>query len=510
VTFRRLAVVLALVAAGAVAAFAVLAGREAARDVGPPVADPFAEALAFAPAAAPVVAVLVTDRESPARRDLAGLGRRFPAAELARAQVDGLLRDRVGLGERDLRPLLGNPAIAWASRVDALADGGLSWVATDGARLEELLEERAQAGRLRPLQAERGFTRYAAQDVVLAVRGQRLVAAPDERELGAALARHAGRRGGLSRDSLDERRLGTAPDSLLTVLAEARPLVAQVAGPAVASGVPWLRALRRAALRLDAGPNGLVVRARLETPAGTIRPQDLPIARGPQAPVPRGRGALTVGVRAARQTVAFARQVAAVTNPADLRRIDSTLDLLRRYADIDVQSDLIDRLTGTTTFTTDATGDRITARGELADPRPTVEALERLRTLSSLGPLADLAGIDTGGLRVEERAGRFVVLRDDVPVVVLAVRGRVLVASNDPRVDVDAVAAAPPLRLPSPQGPGALQGVADRQVAARTLLDRLGLPAEAALLLTGLGAPALSAQAELDRTDLLLRIPVGS
>jgi hypothetical protein len=77
---------------------------------------------------------------------------------------------------------------------------------------------------------------------------------------------------------------------------------------------------------------------------------------------------------------------------------------------------------------------------------------------------------------VEERAGRFVVLRDDVPVVVLAVRGRVLVASNDPRVDVDAVAAAPPLRLPSPQGPGALQGVADRQVAARTLLDRLGCP----------------------------------
>jgi hypothetical protein len=153
VTFRRLAVVLALVAAGAVTAFVVLPGREAARDVGPPVGDPLAEALGFAPAAAPVVAVLVTDRKSPARRDLAGLGQRFPAAELARAQVDGLLRDRVGVGERDLRPLLGNPAIAWASRVDALADGGLSWVATDGARLEELLEERAQAGRLRPAAA---------------------------------------------------------------------------------------------------------------------------------------------------------------------------------------------------------------------------------------------------------------------------------------------------------------------------------------------------------------------
>ncbi len=509
-SLRRLAVVLALVAAVAVGAYAVLSGRGAARDVGPPVADPAAEALGFAPADVPVVAVLVTDPDSPARRDLAGLSRRFPAAELARAQVDGLLRDRVGVGERDLRPLLGNPAIAWASRVDALADGGLAWIATDGARLEELLEEREEAGRLRRLPPQRGFTRYAAPGVALAVRGQRLVAAPDPPALAAALGRHRSRRGGLSRAALDERRLGTAPGALLTVLAEAGPLVARAAGPAAARGVPWLRAVRRVALRVGAGPGGLVARARLETPAGTVRPADLPIARGPQAPVPRGRGELTAGVRAARQTVAFARGVAAVTRPQELRRIDDTLDLLRRYAGIDVQADLIDRLTGTTTFTADATGRRVTARGELADPRPAVAALERLRALSSLGPLADLAGIDTGGLRVQEEGGRFVVLRDDVPLVVLAVRGRVLVASNDPRVDVDAVAAAPPVRLPSPQGPGALQAVLERGAAARLLLGRLGLPAEAALLLTGLGAPALSAQAELDRTDLLLRIPVGT
>jgi hypothetical protein len=216
-----------------------------------------------------------------------------------------------------------------------------------------------------------------------------------------------------------------------------------------------------------------------------------------------------VGVRAARQTVAFARQVAAVSRPDTARSLDETLDLLRRYAGVDLQRDLVDRLTGTTTFTTDADFRLITARAELQDPGPTRAALERLRTLSSLGPLADLAGIDTGGLRVDESGGRFAIFRDDVPLAVLAVRGTVLVASTDPRVDVDAVAAAGPARTTARPGPGALQAVAEREAAASLLLDQLGLPAEAGLVLTGLGAPALSVQAELDRVDLLLQLPLG-
>lgn len=507
---RRLAVVVALVVAVGAAAFFVLSAGDGARDVGPPVADPLAEALGFAPADAPVVAVLLTDPDARGRQDLSSLSRRFPAAELARAQVDGLLRDRIGLGERDLRPLLGNPAIAWAPRIDALrTESAVAWIATDGARLHELLDERREQGRLQLLPPDRGFDRYSGRGVFVAVRGQRLLAAPDPDALADAILRNATRRGGLTRAALDERRLGTNAGSLLSILGEAGPLVAQVAGDAAARGVPWLRAIRRAAITLDAEPAGLVARARLETPPGTVRPQDLPFARGPQAPTPRGRGPVVAGVRAGRQTIAFARQVARVTRPDDLARLDSTLGLLRRYADIDVQRDLIDRLTATTTFTTDADGRPVTARAELADPRPAAEALDRLRTLSQLGPLADLAGIDTGGVRVEEEGGRFVVLQDGVPLVVLAVRGSVLVASNDPRVDVDAVASAPAVRLPPPAGPGALQAVADRRAAATFILERLGLPAEAGIVLTGLGSPALSARAELDRTDLLLRIPLG-
>jgi len=509
VSSRRLAVVLALVAAAGVAAYFVLAGRDAARDVGPPVGDPLGEALSFAPADAPVVAVLLTDPEARGRRDLAALARRVPAAELARAQVDGLLRDRIGLGERDLRSLAGHPAIAWAPSVGALRSGAVSWVATDGARLEELLDERREQGRLRALPPARGYVRYQGRGVAVAVRGPRLVATPDLRALDDAIDRNLARRGGLTRAALDERRLGTDARALLSVLAaDAGPLVTQATGGRVTGEVPWLRALRRAAITLDAEPAGLVARARLETPPGTVRPQDLPIARGPQAPTPRGRGPVVVAVRAARQTIAFARQVGGVTRREDLAGLDGTLGLLRRYADIDVQRDLIDRLTAATTFTTDEDGRPITARAELADPRPAAQALDRLRTLSQLGPLADLAGIDTGGVRVQEQGGRFTVLQDDVPLVVLALRGSVLIASSDPAVDVDAVASAPPVRLPPPAGPGALQAVVDRRAAERFVLERFGLPAEAALLLNGLGSPALSAQAELDRTDLLVRIPL--
>lgn len=509
VSSRRLAVALFVVAAVSVVAAVVLLMRDPARDFGPPVADPLAEALGFAPADAPVVAVLLTDPDARGRRDLAALSRRFPAAELARGQLDGLLRDRIGLGERELRPLQGNPVIAWGPRVDALRVGAVSWVAADAARLDELLDRRRERGTLRPLAPERGFARYAGRDTIVAVRGQRVVAAPDARALTEAIARHVSRRRGLSRAALEDRRLGTDPGSLLTVLAEAGPLVPLLAGPTAARGVPWLGAIRRGAITLDAEAGGLVARARLQTPPQGVRPQDLPLARGPQAPVPRGRDAVVAGVRAGRQTIAFARQVARITRPRALAELDGTLALLRRYAGIDVQRDLIDRLTGTTTFTTDAAGRLITARAELADPRPAADALGRLRTLSRLGPLADLAGIDTGGLRVEESSGRYAVLRDDVPLAVLAVRGSVLVASTDPRVDVDAVAGAPPVRLPPPQGPGALQAVAGREAAVTFLLERLGLPGAVRVLLTGLGSPALSAQVELDRTDLLLRIPLG-
>ncbi len=77
-------------------------------------------------------------------------------------------------------------------------------------------------------------------------------------------------------------------------------------------------------------------------------------------------------------------------------------------------------------------------------------------------------------------------------------------------MDVDAVAAAAPVRTAAQPGPGALQAVADRRTAATLLLDQLGLPAEAGIVLAGLGSPALSVQAELDRVDLLLQLPLGS
>jgi hypothetical protein len=249
VSLRRLAVVLVLAAVLGVAAYVVVSGRDGGQ-AGPPVADPLAETLGFAPARAPVVAVLLTDPRARARRDLAALADRFPAAELARAQLDGLLRDRVGLGERDLRPLLGNPVVAWAPRVDALSRGGLAWVATDGERLEELLEGRADDGRLRPLPPDRGFVRYtvpargpgagggSSRDVVLAVRGQRLVAAPDPGALADAILRHTTRRGGLSRRELQARRHGTDPGALLTILTQARPLVTRVAGPSSPAAFP--------------------------------------------------------------------------------------------------------------------------------------------------------------------------------------------------------------------------------------------------------------------------------
>jgi hypothetical protein len=289
VSSRRLAVVVALVVAVGAAAFESLragggAGRRAAR--GRPARRGARLRARRGPRGG-------RPRHGP--REPGAAGPRRAGATLPR----GGARPRAGrraaarpgrVGERDLRPLLGNPAIAWASRVDALADGGLSWVATDGARLEELLEERAQAGRLRP--APRRARLHPLRRAGRRRRGPR--PAPGRR------ARRARARGGPRPAREPARRAHPrgprrAPPGHRARVPADRPggrAPARRPGRRSRAGlrVPWLRALRRAALRLDAGANGLVVRARLETPAGTIRPQDLPIARGPQAPVPRGRG----------------------------------------------------------------------------------------------------------------------------------------------------------------------------------------------------------------------------
>jgi hypothetical protein len=66
--------------------------------------------------------------------------------------------------------------------------------------------------------------------------------------------------------------------------ADGGPLVAQVAGARAARGVPWLRAIRRAALTLDAEPAGLIARARLETPPGSVARRTSPSLAGPRRP----------------------------------------------------------------------------------------------------------------------------------------------------------------------------------------------------------------------------------
>ncbi len=466
------------------------------------IADPLAEGLAYAPAGAAVLAVVATDTASGPGATLAALGARFPGFELVLAQGQATLGRRLGLEwATEVRPLLGHPLVLWSP------DGSTerrfaAWVVRDAGRLVEVLEARVTSGVLReapPLGEFTLFTRRGGG--AYARRGPVLVSAPDLAGLREVLEARAASRGRWSRALLGERGLGLPEGAVARVAADAGVLLRR-SGSAIAA-VPWAGGLDRASLTLTPVAGGLRVRARVSTDP---RATPAPLASGVAPPGVRGRAPVVVGVRDPRQTVAFVRAAIDRLDPERLAGLRRAEDVLGRYARVSVQEDLLDRLTGTATLTT-ADGRLLTLRADLDDPERTADALGRVGALARFGgPLASLAGVDLGGLDVDERDGRYALTQDGELLVALQVVDGALVASNDPEADL--VAAGRASAGPPAPTAGALRATVAARLLQGELVRRLGLPGFARGALTPLGDAVLTALAEPGMLDAQLVLPV--
>ena len=476
------------------------------------IADPVAEALAHAPADAALLAVVTTDPAIGPGRAAARLTARFAGGALVIGQARAMLTGRLGLDERELGPLLAHPAVVW-SPDGSMARCFAAWVVRDEERLGELLAARVRTGALEEVPAPGGdavrgeAARYTGRGGgAFARRGPLLVGAPDLASLDDVLRRRAGGRGQWSRALLRERDLGLAePDAVARVLLDAQALVVR-ADPAYAR-IRWVAGIRRAVITATPEAGGLRVRARAST-AG-LRAADLPIATGVAPPQTRGTGRLVAAVRGPRQALAFVREVTDLLDPRRLAALRQVEDVLGRYARVSAQADLLDRLTGTATLTS-PDGRRLTLRAELDDPVRTADALERVGALARFGrPLADLAGIDLGGLDVQESGGRSAITQDGRLLGALAVVDGVLVASNDPDADLVAAARAPEAAAPAPAA-GALRTTVDSELVKDLLVARLGLPAFARGALAPLGDVILTARGEVGVLDAQVVVPVAA
>ncbi len=465
--------------------------------------DPVAEALAHAPASAAVLAVVATDRRRGPGAALAALAQRFPGNELALAQGAALLGERLGLDPEDeLEPLLGNPVVLWSPDGSA-ARRSAAWVVRDGGRLGELLAARVKAGALRAEGASGEYALYARRDGgAYARRGPVLVTAPDLPALREALARRRAGSGQWAPELLRERSLGLPGGAVARVVLDAGALTRRSL-PGL-SPVRWVAGLRRAALTLTPLGGGLRLHARAGLEG--VGAADGPLAPGVEPPRVRGSAPIVVGVRDPQQTLRFARRVTDLLDPDRLEGLRRTEEVLRRYARVDLEEDLLDRITGTATLTT-RPGGGLTLRADLDDPERVADALTRVERLAKLaGPLAGLAGVDLGGLDVEEDDGTSRLTQDGRLLVALRVQGGALVATTDPGTDLRAAGDAPP-GPPAPTA-GALRATATAELVQEQLAQRLRLPAFLRGVLTPLGGAIVTARGEAGSFDLQVVLPV--
>ena len=455
---RRLLALAAVVAvvAGVVAVVVVSRdGDEATR----PAQDAGAEALAFASRRAPAVVAVDTGA---------------PLAGLVLQDLVPRLTDRA-LTVRDVQPLLGNDAVV--ALLDPKARRAqVSFVARDRADVDAITRGRTAIGR------HRGARLYAAGGRgVVAIRNNAIVAAPDEAAVRRALDVRADPRAHLTPSAFDQRLADLSPAAPVRAVFDARAvLTAQEPG---LRRTRWGRALRNGAAVLSGTRGGLRLPFRLQTAPGLTK-ADLPFATGERTPVARGRAPVVLGVRGFDRLLAFARRV----DPTGFAGIDRLQDDLPSFLRIDVDG-LIGGLRNDATITATADRRRLVVRTDPGNAGLWRTAIEGAATLSGL-----LRRFGVDDVVIDEEPGEVYRLRVGGRLVVRAgIYGPTLAIGNDPRANLRAAARAPVSPLPA----GAAGGLTLR-VQARSVRDLLGLPAEAAPLLTGLGDLTGWAGAETD------------
>jgi hypothetical protein len=512
---RRL--ILVCVAVLAAAGGVVLLTRGAGDKPKPAVADPLAEALAFAPASSELVVSIDVTPGSQQRRALTDLTRTFPAARFG---ADAL---RSGVGaigldaDRDLPALLGGPLVlAGSGRAVPALTGAIQGLRVDlvpllrtgviaavvgrnAGDVADVFSRASADGRLRKLaDVAPGVAQYALPGDAgrVGVRDAAVVLAGDGARLRTAFGLRD-RRGGLTRTAFDARLGPLAGPALLRVVALPRVLIGDRA-----RGVPWVDALRSGALALRVERPGLRLRAHLATDPSRLTPADLPLAPGAAAPSPAaGRAPLSAAVRGLNQTIRVLDAtrgnlrlpfLAPVTNA--LATLDTIKGPLKTFGRIDVDATLIDQLAGTTTITREPRGTAI--RAELRDGGPLRTALDRIAAVPDFAiELANVTDLDL------DKAGTdaYEVRRKGTTFLHVAVLGNILVATTDLTAGLRAIADRRPVHAPAR---GALAVHARGAAIQDLIVQRLGLPGLARLVLGGVGDLDVAARAELRGVDV--------
>ena len=249
-----------------------------------PTYSPVREALAYFPASAPVLVVFHTDPQDPGVRRAAGLGALAPL----RRAMEG-----AGLSLDDLRPLLGNPAVAGQPFPGAAP---LAVLAThDPGGLEALARERVTSGAADAQGRYRGADLYQEIGWAFAVRDRVLLMSRSTHDLMEALDRRVAGGGFEAAQLNDVLPDWSPPATFARGYVDLSAIVA--ARGAQAREVPLLRSLGRAGVSIGATPDELRAAAATDISGAGLTADDVPGLEptGGERPVlPAGRRGLAV------------------------------------------------------------------------------------------------------------------------------------------------------------------------------------------------------------------------
>jgi hypothetical protein len=455
---RHLAALFACLAAVAVAASGCGGSDSSSSDLG--------TVLSYVPADAPFVVELQTDIEGDQYKALDAIIDRFPGADTIRA----LIKSQLTMGvkgadfDKDIKPLLGNPAVISATDVgsflsDSEQAGFVAALQVDDKNaLDSLIDktrpqERGEVG---------GATVYQDGDTYFAVNDDVVVLAGSRELLEAALKRADGG-DHLSEDDFEAGLSGLPKDAVARLYVDVQGLLKN-SGAAAARRIEWVDALRTLGLTVSAQKSSVDVEFNAVTKGDDLTDEDLPFATGDEAAkVVKRKGEIGIGLRNPRQLIAFFESAFQAVDPQSYGQYEQGKRAIAAKLDLDIDKDLFAQLTGNLSVSATIEGD-FAARAEVKDPTAFAGTVDKVaKALPDFGSTLGIQSVRRSGDLYEARL-------EGGSSFVFGMAGDSFVVGSD-AARAHAMAAAQPEAVPGANGSLVLS--ADAEGLARQLLAKI-------------------------------------
>ena len=423
------------------------------------------QALSVLPKDAPFVVAVDTDVEGAQYKNAGRLLDKFPFGDQVKRGLENSLREEDLDFEKDVKPVLGNPAVIGTPDVQSFVRDDEQVIvavkAKDKGKLEDLVKKEESNKEV----GEKSGAKIYRDDEGdhFAIKDDLLVLADERKVLEDAIERSEGG-DGLDEDAFEEG-LGSLPENALArVYADVEALLKEDPDAREARKVKWVSALRTLGLTTSVQDDGVDVEFDLKTDGGSLTADDLPIASGGQAPqIVERAGEVSFGLRDPSQVVDFAEQAGQAVNPEDYSDFQTAKRQINSRLGIDIDKDIVDQLTGDVSVSASPTG-AFGVKAAVKDP----SAFKR--TLAKLAKVAPR--ISQGELRSVRKSGSlYEAVTSEGQRVVFGMDGEVFVASNEASRARELADAS---TEPVPGADGAVVFSADAEKVADQALDRFG------------------------------------